>query len=170
MRWLRTKLAGSTHRIAFFADAPGGVFNESFPAVAPFPALTLLVPLHGRLELDTEESGGEQTRSLHPPEWGLAEEDFRPASAPAVVPFGRSHAVRTLAGSTSCWAYVFGIDSHAEERLTSPSTSHQRRLERRADRGPVGSTAQPQECAARRRRRPEGEGTASRTCQAVEPG
>jgi hypothetical protein len=45
----------SGHHVAFFADEPGGVFNESFPAVHPFPARALLVPLQGRLAVDVYE-------------------------------------------------------------------------------------------------------------------
>ena len=52
MAWLRARVAPTGHSVAFFADVAGGVFNESFPAVEPFPARALLVPLHGTIALD----------------------------------------------------------------------------------------------------------------------
>lgn len=61
MSYRRSKLAPSGHQIAFFADTPGGVFNESFPSVHPFPARALLVPLQGQLAIDVYGDG----KSIH---------------------------------------------------------------------------------------------------------
>ena len=107
MAWLRARLADANYTVAFFADSPGGVFNESFPAMAPFPARVVLVPLQGRLAVDMAE----RTVELMPPTWSVDSQDaldFAPVSAPVGVPLGKSHAVRTLDGTNSCWAYVFG--------------------------------------------------------------
>jgi len=112
MSWLRTRLAASAHTIVFFADSPGGVFNESFPDMMPFPAHVFLVPLQGNLAVDTPE----QTLLLWPPAWAVdttGEIALAPASAPATIPLGRAHAVRTLQGENSCWAYVFGVSRDA---------------------------------------------------------
>ena len=117
--WLRARLEASGHRAAFFADAAGGVFNESFPAIEPFPARALLVPLDGKVALDAHGA----TRRLGPPRWehgeGGAVEALVPAAAPQRVPFGAAHAVRALGpkGATACWAYVFGVDPEEEGRL-----------------------------------------------------
>ena len=109
MGWLRARLAAADHRIAFFADTPDGVFNESFPDMSPFPARVLLVPLQGRIEVD--QMG--QTTLLLPPKWGSASHgtpELVPSSAPIAIRPGTPHAVRTLTGPNSCWAYVFGAE------------------------------------------------------------
>ena len=105
MRWLRQRLAN--HTVAFFADAAGGSFEETFPAVGGFPARALLVPLDGRLHVRTLRA----THELGPPEWGedaFGEPELRPRAAPVSIPFGAAHRVRTVGDGSSCWAYVFG--------------------------------------------------------------
>ena len=67
MRWLRRRLGGLD--VAFFADARGGSFEETFPAVGRFPARALLVPLDGRIRAHTPHG----VRELEPPAAGRVE-------------------------------------------------------------------------------------------------
>jgi hypothetical protein len=110
--WLRARLSLSNHSAAFFADESGGVFNETFPSLAPFPARALVLVLGGTIAVDVADDARDDvltTRVLEPPHWHDGDEPMlTPASAPAEVPFGRRHAVRTLGSARSCFAYVFG--------------------------------------------------------------
>ena len=104
--WLRASVARAGATVAVFADVVGGVFNETFPAVHPFPARALLVPLHGRIALDVAAHGRGPAAAvtvavLDPPRWrhhgvaggggggggevGVAEEGSQPlAEGPAL--------------------------------------------------------------------------------------
>ena len=116
INWLRTRLRATNHTIACLADVPGGSFYESFPVVDPFPARALVVPLQGQVAVDVigeQESTAEvlQTQSLEPPHWSepmATHVTMAPRSAPAGVPFGRRHRVRSL--DRSLWCYVFGVE------------------------------------------------------------
>ena len=137
--WLHARLARSAHQVAFFADAPNGVFRQAFPAVHSFPARALIVPLHGRIEVslwgrsgnsdsergrvyaDSEGSASSQhgpprSFQMEPPVWVSnrdGDPEMRATSAPVEVPFGQAHTVRTLGGGPSCWCYVFGVQPQA---------------------------------------------------------
>ena len=48
---------------------------------------------------------------LAPPAWSEAPDgqpELRPRAAPAELPLGEAHRVRTTGSEPSCWAYVFG--------------------------------------------------------------
>ena len=105
MRWLRRRLGGLD--VAFFADARGGSFEETFPAVGRFPARALLVPLDGRIRAHTPHG----VRELEPPVWAedaRGEPEMRPRAAPVPIPFGAPHRVSNVGDGTACWAYIFG--------------------------------------------------------------
>ena len=127
MTWLRSRLEPSGGVAFFFAERVGSVFAEAFPAITPFPARALLVPLDGYVELHTSAAEPAQPK---PPKWeadGEADQAhvrMLPRSQPLRLPFGSEHSVHVISGpggggGTACWAYVFGIDPHAERAFLS---------------------------------------------------
>lgn len=112
MRWLRRRLGGLD--VAFFVDARGGSFEETFPAVGSFPARALLVPFDGRMRVRTPRGA----RVLEPPEWAedaQGEPEMRPRAAPVFIPFGAPHRVVNVGDGTACWAYIFGVDEEPRD-------------------------------------------------------
>lgn len=76
----------------------------------------------GQLRDKLSRGESEERFTLTPPEWrsgadGEASE-LVPTSAPALVPFGRAHTVRSLRTSgTTCWAYVFDVDPNSKSNI-----------------------------------------------------
>ena len=109
LRMLRTRIRAAGHAAVIFADAPGGVrmHAEELRGTALFPVRALLVPLAGTLRVTTPAGAAE----LAPPAWSEAPDgqpELRPRAAPAELPLGEAHRVRTTGSEPSCWAYVFG--------------------------------------------------------------
>ena len=112
-RALERRLKAAGRQVYFFADTRGGVFRDTYPAVAPFAATAMLVPLHGRLRVSTPD----REYNPQPPQWdeGNAANGWEPTirarDPPVAIPFGAAHAVSTLGPGAALWAVVFGVDA-----------------------------------------------------------